>query len=302
MAHRIQTGLGRLGVASSPRPLAGIGWMTATTLNFVMVNVLVKYVGNGLPIFESAFLRFALGLVFLVPFIGQVRQVDFTRRIVKLSVGRAVFHAFAMVAWFYAMTRIPMAEVTAMNFMNPVYVSLGAVLLFGEKIALPRIMALGVAFLGGLVILRPGLREIDPGHVAMIFSALFFAGSYLIANALSKELPAAVVVFLMSAMVPFVLLPFALADWVAPSFREIGLLFFTAFFATAAHYCMTRAFACAPQAVLQPVTFVQLVWATSVGYFLFGEGIDGFVIAGGAMIIAAVSFITWREARRKRHD
>ncbi|WP_417242971.1 DMT family transporter [Celeribacter sp.] len=274
--------------------------MTATTLNFVMVNVLVKYVGNSLPIFESAFLRFALGLVFLLPFIGQVRRVTFTRRIVKLSVARAMFHAFAMVAWFYAMTRIPMAEVTAMNFMNPVYVSLGAVLLFGEKIALPRIAALCVAFLGGLVILRPGLREIDPGHVAMIFSAMLFAGSYLIANALSKQLPAAVVVFLMSVMVPFVLLPFALADWVTPSWHDIGLLFFTAFFATAAHYCMTRAFSCAPQSVVQPVTFVQLVWATTVGYLLFGEGIDAFVILGGAMIMGAVSFITWREARRKK--
>ncbi|WP_417269982.1 DMT family transporter [Celeribacter sp.] len=289
--------------ASSPslnRPVAGIAWMAATTINFVMVNVLVKYVGDSLPIFESAFLRFALGLVFLIPFIAQVRQTTFTRRIVKLSVARATFHAFAMVAWFYAMTRIPMAEVTAMNFMNPVYVTLGAVLLFGEKIALPRIMALCVAFLGGVVILRPGLRELDSGHLAMVFSALFFSGSYLLANALSKDLPAAVVVFLMSAIVPFVLLPFALADWVVPSWHDIGLLFFTAFFATAAHYCMTRAFSCAPQAVLQPVTFVQLVWATIVGYFLFGEGVDVFVLIGGAMIIGAVTFITWREARRKR--
>ncbi|WP_434288193.1 DMT family transporter [Celeribacter sp. SCSIO 80788] len=286
-------------LTSPSKSVTGILWMLFMTLCFVMVNVLVKSVGNGLPVLESAFLRFLLGLVFLIPALGAVRKVRFTPRIWKLTFGRALFHALAMTCWFYAMTRIPMGEVTALNFMNPIYITLGAVLLFGERIALPRIMALVVAFIGGIVILRPGFRDIDPGHLSMMLSAMAFAGSYLIAGRLVKELPAAVVVFLMSVTVPIVIAPFAFLHWETPTLHELILLFFTAAFATLGHYAMTRAFACAPQSVVQPVVFVQLIWSVSFGYILFGEAVDPFVLLGGAMIIAAISFITWREARKK---
>lgn len=273
--------------------------MLATTLSFVMVNVLVKTVGDGLPILVSSFLRFLLGLVFLIPMLPQVRGVSFTRRIWTLTFGRAVFHAVAMTLWFFAMTRIPMGEVTAMNFLNPVYVTIGAVLLFGERIAWPRISAMAIAILGGLVILRPGFRVIDDGHIAMIFCAMAFAGSYLIANALSKELPAAVVVFLMSVTVPIVILPFAVSQWETPTLMQVLLLFLTAAFATFGHYSMTRAFKAAPQSVVQPVVFVQLVWSMLFGLVLFGEPLDPFVLIGGTMIVGSVTFITLREARKK---
>ncbi|GAA3853344.1 DMT family transporter [Celeribacter arenosi] len=285
--------------AQHARPVAGILWMLATTLLFISVNVTVKFVGDGLPIFESAFLRFLLGLILLVPMLGQARHLKMTPRLWKLSLARAVFHGFAMTAWFFAMTRIPMAEVTAMNFMNPLYVTIGAVLIFGEKLRAPRIAALFVAFLGGLLILRPGMRDLDAGHVAMIFTAMLFAGSYLIGNRLSREMPATMVVFLLSISVPFVLAPFALANWVTPSLHQLVLLFITAVCATLGHYSMTRAFACAPQTVIQPVTFVQLVWSVLLGWTIFGEVPDLVVILGGVMIMGAVTFITWREARRK---
>lgn len=273
--------------------------MLATTFSFVAVNVLVKYVGTGLPVIQSAFLRFALGLVFLIPMLKSVLAVNYTREIVLLSISRGAVHAIAMLLWFYAMTRIPLAEVTAMNFMNPIYVTIGAVIFFREKIAAPRIIALIVAVLGGLVILRPGFRDIDPGHVAMIFGPMGIAGSYLLAKALSKRVSAEVVVFMLSTVVPLALVPFVFFVWETPTTTELFLLFLTSFFATAAHYCMTRAFACAPQSAIQPVTFLQLVWATILGAVLFGEGFDIYVIGGGALIMAAVTFITIREARAK---
>jgi drug/metabolite transporter (DMT)-like permease len=113
-------------------------------------------------------------------------------------------------------------------------------------------------------------------------------------------LPASVVVFLMSVTVPLVIAPFAVLHWQTPTLHEVVLLFFTAAFATFGHYSMTRAFSCAPQSVVQPVVFIQLIWSVSLGMLLFGEAFDPFVILGGAMIIGAVSFITWREARAKR--
>ncbi len=287
-------------VVKHQNPLAGVLWMLATGASFVGVTAVVKHVGAAVPAAEAAFLRYALGLVFLIPMIRPILKANLTARQIKLFGIRGLAHTVAVILWFYAMARIPMAEVTAMNYLNPVYVTIGAALFLGEALPPRRLAAVGVALIGALVILRPGLREVESGHLAMLVTAALFAVSYLLAKVLSDELSAVVVVGMLSVTVTIGLLPFAVAVWVTPTAEQCAWLFLVACFATSGHYCMTRAFAAAPLSVTQPVTFLQLVWATLMGAVFFGEAADGFVIAGGAMIVSAVSFISWREARARR--
>ena len=274
--------------------------MLVTGFCFVAVTALVKYMGDRIPPAEAAFLRYLLGLVFLLPMLPALRAAHLTPRQLRLFSMRGVFHTGGVILWFYAMTRIPIAEVTAMNYLAPVYVSIGAALFLGERLALRRIAAIVVALIGTAVILRPGFREVAPGHMAMLFCAVSFAGSYLIAKIMADEAKPAVVVAMLSIVVTLCLAPFALANWVWPTWGETGLLFLVACFATAGHYTMTMAFAAAPVTVTQPVTFLQLVWAVLLGALVFAEPVDIWVIIGGALILAAVSFITWREAVLKR--
>ena len=281
-------------------PARGVFWMVVTGLCFVAVTALVKSLGQRIPAQESAFLRYVLGLVFLLPMARQVMRVRLTPRLWRLFSLRALFHTGGGVLWFYAMTRIPIAEVTAMNYLNPVYVTVLAVFFLGERLALRRVLAIVAALLGAVMILRPGFRELDPGHFAMLATALFFAGSYLLAKILSGEVSAAVVVGLLSVGVTIGLAPLAIAVWVWPTWLELLILLGVALFATAGHYTMTLAFAAAPVTVTQPVTFLQLVWAVALGAILFAEPVDPWVIAGGSLILAAVVFITWREAVLKR--
>ncbi|MEL7183916.1 MAG: DMT family transporter, partial [Pseudomonadota bacterium] len=243
---------------------------------------------------------YLLGLVFIVPVARSLLAARLTRPDVALFGVRGLVHALAVILWFYAMTQIPIAEVTAMNYLNPVYVTLGAAILLGERLALRRIAAVLVALLGVLIILRPGFREIEMGHIAMLFTAILFAGSYLCAKPLSGRHSAAMVVAMLSITVTLGLAPFAAAVWVTPTLADLVWMFVVAAFATAGHYSMTRAFAAAPIAVTQPVTFLQMVWAVLLGWSLFDEPPDGFVIFGAAMIIASVSFIAWREAQLRR--
>ncbi len=278
----------------------GIFWMLVTGLCFVAVTALVKYMGPRMPPAEAAFLRYFLGLVFLLPMLPAVRAAHLTRRQLGLFTLRGVLHSAGVILWFYAMTRIPIAEVTAMNYLAPVYVTLGAAIFLGEKLAARRIAAVVIALIGAAVILRPGFREVEAGHLAMLFAAVVFAGSYLLAKILADELKATVVVAMLSIFVTIGLAPFALADWVTPSLADIGLLFAVASFATAGHYTMTRAFAAAPVTVTQPITFLQLVWAVLLGVLFFAEPVDIWVIAGGAVILGSVTFMTWREAMMKR--
>lgn len=276
--------------------MIGIFWMLVTGVCFVAVTAIVKSMGLRIPPTEAAFLRYLLGLVFLLPMLRLMVSTPLTKQLWVMFTARGLLHAIGVSLWFFAMTRIPLAEVTAMNYLAPVYVTVGAAIFLGEKLAARRIAAVFVALAGAAVILRPGFREVSPGHWAMMLAAVVFGGSYLLAKATADRVNPAVVVGMLSIWVTVALAPFAMLVWVTPTLAELGILFAVAFFATAGHYTMTLAFASAPIAVTQPVTFLQLVWATALGALMFSEPVDIWVILGGGLILASVTFITWREA------
>lgn len=280
--------------------LIGIGWMLLTGLNFVAVNGLVRGIGSQLPAAEGAFIRFVFGLIFLIGPLSGALRTGFPAKVWRLFLLRGGLHVVAVILWFFAMARISVAEVTAIGFLNPIVVTLGAALFLGERIGWRRVLAVAVALVGALIVLRPGLRALGTGHLAQMGAALFFGVSYLVAKRLSAMVPATVVVAMMSLTVCVGLAPLAALVWVPPTLMQVAALAATAVFATAGHYCMTRAFAAAPLTVTQPVVFLQLIWASLLGVTVFHEPLDLWVILGGAVMIGAISWITWREAKLAR--
>lgn len=287
---------------SRQNALQGIFWMFLSGISFVGVTGIVRSLGTDIPAAQSAFIRFAWGALFLLPALVGVLKIGIPGNVWKLHLGRGALHIAAVICWFYAMARIPLAEVTAIGYLNPVLLTLGTALFLGEKLALRRIAAICVALVGALIVLRPGLREVTDGHLAQVGAAFFFASSYLFAKRLSDLVGAGQAVAVLSLVVTVGLAPFAWAVWVPVTWVQVGWLAVVAGFATSGHYCMSRAFAVAPVAVSQPVVFLQLVWATLLGAVVFDEAIDPFVILGGAVIVASVTYITWREAVLRKRE
>lgn len=282
------------------RPVEGVLWMLATGFAFVGVNGIVRHLGTDLPAAQSAFIRFAFGLFFLVPAIWHARAARFPVDVMWHFGWRGVLHVVAVILWFFAMARVPVAEMAAIGFLNPVVVLLIAGLVLGEGFGRGRVISVIVAFAGALVVLRPGFRELSDGHLAQLAATLCFAVSYIFANRLSAVAPASVIVAVLSVSVSVGLAPIALWVWEPVRSDQLGWLALVAALATLGHYTMMRAFKAAPLAVTQPVTFLQIVWAALVGVLVFGEAVDFFVLFGGAMIVCAVSLNTWAEARRGR--
>ncbi|AZL61051.1 DMT family transporter [Tabrizicola piscis] len=274
--------------------------MLATTIAFVAVNGVVRHLGTELPAAQSAFIRFAFGLLFLAPAIWQARATRFPLPVLRLFGLRGALHVVAVVFWFYAMARVPVAEMAAIGFLNPVAVLVIAGLILGEGLGRGRVISILVAVVGALVVLRPGLREVSLGHLSQLAATLCFATSYIIAKRLSGLAPASVVVAVLSVTVAVGLAPLAWWVWQPVTGMQLAWLALVAALATVGHYTMTRAFSAAPLAVTQPVTFLQIVWAALLGALVFGEAVDAFVLLGGAMIVGAVSLNTWAEARRGR--
>nr|WP_240453762.1 DMT family transporter [Chachezhania antarctica] len=276
--------------------------MLLTGILFVGVTALVKILGQEMPAQQSAFLRYLFGIVFLIPMIRPIRRTTITPRLWKLFIVRGGLHGIGVMLWFYAMSRIPIADVTALNYLSPIYVTIGAAIFLGETLAVRRIIAIVAALIGMVIILRPGAREIEPGHLAMLVTGIVFGASYLLAKITTDETNPAVVVAMLSFWVTVVLAPFAWSVWMPPTWHDIVLLFITAAFATGGHYTMSLALQEAPLNVTQPVTFLQLLWATLLGVVVFGEPLDIWVIVGGVLILGSITYITWREVVIKRRS
>lgn len=232
--------------ASLQRPFEGVLWMVLTGLCFAGVTGIVRHLGTDLPAAQSASIRFAFGVLFLLPVLLPLLRQPLPEGTLSLFLGRGLVHTAAVICWFYAMARLPVAEVTAIGYLNPVLVTLGAVVFFGEKLAWRQVVAVGFGFLGALIVLRPGLREVTGGHLAQLGAATLFAGSYLYASALSKIASAGMVVAMLSLTVTAGLAPLALAVWVPVSLTQVCWLALVAALATGGHYAMTRALSSGP--------------------------------------------------------
>lgn len=276
--------------------IAGIGWMVLTTFCFVAVTGIVRYVGSDIAAVQAAFIRYVFGVVLFLPVMGRIFADLPSARTLRLHVFRGLVHGVAVTLWFFAMARIPIAEVTALGYISPIFVAVGAAVFFGEKLHFRRIAAIGVALLGALIILRPGFQDVSAGQLAQILAAPMFAASFLLAKRLTAIEDPIVIVIMLSVLCTLVLLPGAIANWTTPSANELFWLAMTAVFATIGHYAMTRAFRAAPLTVTQPVGILQLVWAALLGIVAFGEPIDPFVVLGGGIVVAAATFISHREA------
>ncbi len=274
--------------------LVGASWMLACGIAFVVQNGIVRYLGGDLPALQATFIRFVWGVIFLLPMLGRL-WADLPHGRIGAFALRGVFHAAAVTLWFYAMARIPIAQATAIGYLNPVLMLIAGAFVLGEALSVRRIAAVIVALMGALIVLRPGFQPLGSGHYAQIAAAVCFCGSYLVAKRLSADVPASVIVAMMSVVVTMLLAPLAWAVWQPVNMTQIGALGLVAVAATVGHYCMTRAFAAAPLAVTQPVVFAQLIWATLLGAVMFHEAVDAYVLTGGAVIIAAISWLAWRD-------
>jgi len=282
------------------RALVGVGWMLLSTLLFVGVTGIVRYLGAAIPAPEAAFIRYAVGLLLVLPALRPVLRHWPRGRLLGRFALRGLVHGIGVTLWFYAMARIPIAEVTALGYTAPIFVTLGAAFFFGEKLYVRRILAVVAAFAGAMVILRPGFHEISSGQIAQLIAAPMFAASYLLAKGLTRDQGSALIVGMLSLGCTITLLPGALLQWRQPTLEEVGWLSLTAAVATTGHYCLTRAIQAAPLTVTQPVGFLQLVWATILGVAAFGEPVDPYVLLGGGIVVAAITYISHREAAAAR--
>jgi drug/metabolite transporter (DMT)-like permease len=275
-------------------------YMVGSCAGFAVMMALVRLVSAEIHPFVAAFFRSLFGLAFMLPWLA-VAGVD------KLRRGRLAMHALrsalglaAMLSLFMALSLMPLADATALTFTAPLFATLGAALLLGERVRLRRWTATLVGFAGALVILKPGAATFQPSALLALTAAALIAGAMLSIKSLSRtEHPNAIVIIMGLMMTPASLIP-ALFVWTTPTTATFAWLIVLSAAATVGQLCLTRAFAAAEASAVLPFDFARLVFVAILGLVIFGERPDATTWLGAAVIVAASVYIARREARLGR--
>ena len=264
---------------------------------FVLVSSfgMARHVSAEMHPFEVVFFRSFFGLIFLAPWLFRFGLKSFRTTRLPMHMARSVFHVGASLTFFFALTIAPFAELTALYFISPVFVTIMAIVFFREIVGLRRWAAVLTGFAGMLIILRPGLEVLEFGSLLVVVSAVFGAGSTIITKGLARTEPVVTITaYSMTFMSVFLLIPAAFV-WEWPDLAILPWLFVIGISGGLANYLFASSLKAAEISVITPLSFLQLIWAALMGFFFFGEVPEIFVWIGGLMIFSSTAFLAIRE-------
>lgn len=269
-----------------------LGGIFITSLTWI-----VRSVADDIDPLQAGFMRYAFGTLLLLPIVLKFSAHDWDLELLGGHLLRGVVHAVSVLLWFYAVTKITLADLTALSFTAPVFITLGAFVFLGETFSYRRLGGIVCAFIGAVVVLRPGVEVISVGAVAILIASPFQAASTLIGKFLAARASLYAMVFFLSLFVTLTSLVPTLFVWSTPSVQTCVLTFGAAVMATLAHFCWSKSFQIADLSFTQPGYYFTLIWAVAIGFFIYDERPDIWSGAGAAIIIASTAYIAARERR-----
>jgi drug/metabolite transporter (DMT)-like permease len=281
-------------------PLAGMICILLATACFASMNAIIRGLSHTISPIEIAFFRSLFGLFLLAPFLwwyglGTIRTHKF-----KLHATRGVVHAVSMMIFFVGLSMTPLTATSALEFAAPLVATTIAILFLGEAVRVRRLVALAIGYVGVLIVVRPGLVELNDGQMLILVSVAMWAGCQLMIRELSKTESAFTQGFYMVSFFTPITFVASLPFWTWPDAQTLLILFVLAVIATSGTWLYGEAFRRAEMSAILPLESTKLIWATMLGWVFFVEVPDPLTLVGGAVIFAAAAYITIREAQLGR--
>ncbi|MGV6813348.1 MAG: DMT family transporter [Brevirhabdus sp.] len=265
-------------------------WMTGAIVSFTSMAVAGRQIGADLDTFEIMMYRSLLGVLIVVSVLTARHDLSLIRaRRMGLHLLRNLFHFTGQNLWFLALTLIPLAQVFALEFSSPLWVTLAAPLILGERLGGRRVAAVFLGFIGILIVARPDPAQLDPGILAGALAAIGFAGSAIFTKLLTRTETIASILFwlvVMQAVFGMIMAGYD-GDIAWPrtdSWPWVGVI---AVAGLVAHFSLTKALSLAPASVVVPIDFLRLPAIAVVGALFYAEPLDPMVLVGAVVIFAA---------------
>ena len=272
--------------------------MLISALGFTFMSVTVKYV-TGIPLFEKVFFRnlISLGVAFFM--LKKSSAPMFGRRENQLALlARSSFGLAGVGLNFYAIANLTLADSSMLGKLSPIFVTIMACIFLKEKIDSKQILSIIVTFLGALLVIKPEFSlEMLPSLAGILSAAASGVAYTLLRYLKDKESPDTIIFYFSLISVVFTA-PFALAEYVQPTFIQLGLLLATGVFASVGQFGITYAYKYAKATEVSIYNYSAIVFGIILGFIFFGEIPDTLSLLGGAIIIA-VAFYIFKHNQKK---
>ncbi len=278
--------------------LVGIVSMSGAIALFSVMDVMIKALSDTYSTVQIYFFRSLLALIpawFVLRGEGGLAAMKTER--LGFHIFRSCVSMAFLLAFFYALHLLPLADLYAITFAAPLFITALGVPMLGERVGARRWAAIGVGFVGVLVILRPGGEVFSLGGMIGLISSLLFSFSMIFTKQLSRtESNGAIVTYfaLTSTVLSGLALPFS---WVQPSGGDWALLVAVGLVGGVGQILITHAFRSAPAAIVSPFQYTSILWGLIFGYAFFGDLPDAIMLAGAAIVVASGLYILYRETR-----
>ena len=270
-------------------------WAILAANSFAVMITAVHYMDGKFDAFQIVFFRAIVGLFLIVPIVSRSGMRALRTTKMPLHLVRTLFGLLAMAALYYAVAIKPLAEVIALTFLIPIFVTVASSLILREAVGVHRWVATIFGFVGALIIIRPGLTEFDFPILLVLLSSALYAGAWSSVKVLTRTDQASVTIFWMNIlMVPLTLIPL-LFVWVNPGWDDFTPILIMALSGWSAHFCQARAFEKSDASAIMPFDFLRLPVAALIGYILFSEILDVWSWVGAIIIFAAGYYTVRRE-------
>jgi drug/metabolite transporter (DMT)-like permease len=287
--------------APTGRNLAGAGLMVVATLFFAGMHAVVRHLAaEGIHPFEIAFFRNFFGIFVVVPWLARYGLAPLRTARFDLHVWRAVINVTSMLAFFYALSIAPLAQMTALSFTAPIFATVLAMIVFKELVGIRRWTAILIGFVGTLVVVRPGIGEIGLGPPLAVFATVGWAACLIMIKIMARtDASITITTYMSLLMAPVSLVP-ALFFWQWPNGEQLAWMAYVGIGGGIGQLLMTQALKIADTNVVMPIDFLKLPWVAAIAFFAFGEVPDVFTWIGGAMVFGCAAYIAYRERARGR--
>lgn len=283
-------------IHSADRPALGIVLMLTGIAGFAVMDAIIKWLTADYSISQVVALRSWFGLPLLCLFAlrgGGVKALRTRRPMIHIT--RYLLVLALSFSFFWALSQMKLVDAIAITFAAPIFISALSVPLLKEAVGMHRWIAIGIGFLGVLVMLRPGAGVFQWAALVVIGSAVVYALLMITTRAFkATETTATLMLYpqLGMSLTGIVLAPFF---WVTPSLVDLGLFALAGAFGSVGVMCVTHAFRLGPAAVISPFEYSALIWASLLGFLLWDELPDTFTLIGAAIVVASGLYIIYRE-------
>jgi drug/metabolite transporter (DMT)-like permease len=283
--------LGRL-----PPNLQGALWVVGAAVVFSFNAGVVKQLGIlGVDSLQTVFARSVVGFCVILPFVLR-RGLSSTRtNHLPLHLFQGVAGTVALMAHFYAWTKLPLADVTALLFTQPLFALLLAVIILRSKVNWRRWLATAVGFLGVLAMVRPGAVNFEPATMIALFAGFSIALQLILVARLPAGEKELTMLFYLGLVSVLITVGPALAVWRTPNLEEGSLLLVNGLLGITHQAMIFRAFRIGDATYVAPFDYSKIVVAALIGFLYFSEIPDAWSIAGAAVIVASTYYISRRE-------